>query len=117
MRFRRWLAENYRLIYGLNLIATYALLMLYLASCVVFGDSSVISKGTLGIFSASGFFSLAPLLGRGKGLDDKSIRTEILAHRSTKVERIEKIAAAVLWTLILVTLFFVWHLGLMQRRP
>lgn len=117
MRFRRWLAENYTLMYGLNLIATYALLMLYMASRVVFGDASILPKGMLAIFSVSGFVSIAPfiVLGRGR-FDDKSMRAQILVHRSAKVERVEKIAAAVIWTLVLATFLFAWRFGLLQRH-
>lgn len=117
MRFRRWLTENYRLAYRLNLIATYALLILYLVSLVTFGDSSSVPKVVLGIFSVSGFISIAPLIVIGRGrFDDKITRAQILAHRSAKVERIEKTAAAVIWALILATLLFAWHFGLLQRR-
>jgi hypothetical protein len=117
-RFRRWLAENYRLLYGLNLIATYALLMLYIASRIMFGDGSLIPKVALGILSFCGFISFAPFMVRGysRAFDDNYVRAYIMKHRSAKVERIEMITAAVLWAFILVAFLLARHFGYVSAR-
>jgi glucan phosphoethanolaminetransferase (alkaline phosphatase superfamily) len=106
--FRHWMAVNEQSVRVFLLIAAYASFMLYLASLVLLGGPSLLTK----IFSVVPVTSLvaAYILLRVSGPVDRDGRTIWQVYRSTGKERVEKRIAAALWLFIAIAvpLLLVW---------
>ena len=102
--FRHWLLENYHLIYGLDLVCAYASLMLYLASLVLIGRPSVVSKTFLGILIGTATIALLPFAAKRYGDPDAAFRRVLRTRRPRQTERVEIIIAVVLWSLIAIVI-------------
>jgi hypothetical protein len=96
---RHWLLENYNLLYTLVLISTYAFLMLYFASLVVFGRPGFVSRVLFGAFAVCMFIALVPWL-MMRGDPETQLRRVLLTYRPHKTERIELIIGVILWSVI-----------------
>jgi hypothetical protein len=105
---RHWLLENYNLLYTLILISTYAFLMLYFASLVVFGRPSFVSRVLFGTFAVCMFIALAPWFVRGRD-PETEVRKILKTYRPKETERFELIVAITLWSLIGLTVVLFFH--------
>lgn len=112
--FRHWLLENYRLVYGLDLIVAYASLMLYFASLVWIGRSSAVSRILLGILAASASVSALPFVSR-YGDPERRFVAALRIRRPKETERVEIIIAVVLWAFIAIAAMFLFSRMLSSR--
>lgn len=102
--FRRWLLDNYRLVYFLDLVTAYASLMLYFASLVLLGKPTILSRIFLGIVFGAGFIAALPFVSRGSANPEAQFIRMLKTRRPKKTERVELVVLIVLWSLIALAL-------------
>lgn len=98
--FRSWLLANYRLVHFLDLVLAYGSLMLYLASLVLVGQASRITKVLLGVLIGSAVVAALPVAASRYGDPEQALQRLLKIGRPAETERVEIIVAIVLWALI-----------------